>query len=311
MAARLLCSGERVIVVYARNLQWFSCKGREFSSQRRNNSNNPSPPRDVKEVTAEPIHTWLNVKAGIFGPSDQRLPLPGDIGLSQHLNSHSQSSVTFQIPLKKTPSDVLTTTTNHEKQVDVITQVESSNGIQEVPISIVNLNDEMPHPGEILECRAQDCPELVKKDFSELFPGRNICGSPLSVITLCQKTENDMSGWSQDMETEREELTDYFVQAADDICNKLKTEGYWADFIDPSSGRPYHGPYTNATLFETDERYRHMGFHIEDLGCCKVISHRLWGTHVFIGAIFTNAPVNSEILEDAIALHQKGKGSSE
>jgi len=29
-----------------------------------------------------------------------------------------------------------------------------------------------------------------------------------------------------------------FVQGATEICEVLKSKGYWADFIDPSSGKP-------------------------------------------------------------------------
>lgn len=59
----------------------------------------------------------------------------------------------------------------------------------------------------------------------------------------------------------------------------------------------FFGPYTNDALFETDDRYCHLGFHIEDLGCCRVIQHSLWGTHVFVGTIFTNAPPDGHIME--------------
>ena len=40
----------------------------------------------------------------------------------------------------------------------------------------------------------------------------------LSVITIAQRTENDMSAWSDGMETERELLTEHYVAAAKEIC---------------------------------------------------------------------------------------------
>ena len=56
------------------------------------------------------------------------------------------------------------------------------------------------------------------------------------------------------------------------------------------------GPHTTDSMFEIDERYRHFGFEIEDLGCCKVIKHHKWGSKSFVGCVFTNAPVDSSIL---------------
>ena len=43
-------------------------------------------------------------------------------------------------------------------------------------------------------------------DFSDLFPGRDITSGTLTVVTLTQKTQNDMSGWNEHVELEREEL---------------------------------------------------------------------------------------------------------
>jgi len=116
-------------------------------------------------------------------------------------------------------------------------------------------------------------------------------------MTLAQKTEHDMSEWSNEVDQERDDVISQFVSTAIAVCESLQREGYWADFIDPTSGRPYVGPFTNATLFESDERYRHFGFSIEDLGCCKVIRHPVWGTHAFVGSIFSDAPMDSPILQ--------------
>lgn len=113
-----------------------------------------------------------------------------------------------------------------------------------------NLQDDKPMPNadillaeekKDLICTAHDCPYLLIKDFQELFPHNkaNIM-SGLTVMTLTQRTENDMSCWSREVDIEREKLMERYVSIADKMCTFLKESGYWADFIDPSSGRPFH-----------------------------------------------------------------------
>ncbi|VDP45801.1 unnamed protein product [Soboliphyme baturini] len=91
---------------------------------------------------------------------------------------------------------------------------------------------------DVLECSAYDCPQLVRNDFADLFPEVDVRNQPLTVLTLTQKTERDMACWSVDMEEEREKLMQTFIVIASDICDLLASQGYWAEFIDPNSGRP-------------------------------------------------------------------------
>lgn len=152
-----------------------------------------------------------------------------------------------------------------------------------------------------LELRATNCPPALVKDLIGMFPDQKLTNhSQVTVLNLTQKSDNDMSAWSLQMEMERDKLTQVFIDSAMNICEELKREGYWADFIDPTSGRPYLGGFTNSTLFETDERYNQLGFNIEDLGCCKVMKHVLWGSRAFVGTIFTSAPLDDEAIQNVL-----------
>jgi hypothetical protein len=51
-------------------------------------------------------------------------------------------------------------------------------------------------------------------------------------------------------------------------------------------------------MFETDDKYRLLGFRIEDLGCCKVICHKEFGRKVFVGTIFTSVPISNGVIQD-------------
>ncbi|GBM21308.1 Methylmalonic aciduria and homocystinuria type D, mitochondrial [Araneus ventricosus] len=142
-----------------------------------------------------------------------------------------------------------------------------------------------------VECVAHKCPILLRRDFLNLFPSRYL-DETLTLVTLCLKTENDMSTWSEEAEEEREKLTQYFITAAKAMTEFLGRRSFWADFVHPTTGKPHSSPLVDDTMFETDWRYRNFGLQIDDLGCCRIISHPIWGTNVFIGAIFTNAPLD-------------------
>lgn len=59
-----------------------------------------------------------------------------------------------------------------------------------------------------------------------------------TVVSLCQKTQNDMSSWSEQVEEERETLIKLYAETAQELCTVLRNAGFWADYIDPCSGKP-------------------------------------------------------------------------
>ncbi|XP_061648355.1 metabolism of cobalamin associated Db isoform X2 [Phyllopteryx taeniolatus] len=260
-----------------------------------------------------------------FGVKDQLYFMPGNMGFECHLQGSERKTRL----IKKMVPDLLPTPSSPEKCMSGLLIKEFFDD----PTTNHNTNKEMNI--ESVECLIQSCPEKLKQDLKYLFPEAPSCH--VTVVTVTQKTKNDMTAWCSAVEEERDHMLDkmrhggrlvgtsasqvggpmwsllalpvspvsshfpktcMFVDGAKEICLILQREGFWADFIDPSSGLAFFGPFTNNTLFETDDRYRLLGFQIEDLGCCKVIRHPLWGAHAFVGIIFTNAPPGSLVMEN-------------
>jgi len=275
---------------------------------------NETPPGGLTEVyvyRAESKTIWPDDKLGpTFSKVDQRCSLPGNIGPAELFQECTISPKTGEIPgksasqFKQFQSDILTRYTQKEHQAqtlysanDYIQHTEHAERYVCADPGVLETFPELDGMRR-LNCELHEAPSLLKREVSSLFPDRDVISKHLSVITLSQGTTNDMSGWSNDVEKEREVMIESFFSAAKELCGRLKNEGYWSDFIDPSSGKPYYGQYTNTTMFETDEKYRLLGFRIEDLGCCKVISHREFGRNVFVGTIFTDAHPSSGVVQD-------------
>ena len=57
-----------------------------------------------------------------------------------------------------------------------------------------------------VECKLQECPELLHDEMMQLFPETSIGRGQLRLIILTERTDNDMTSWSPSVEEEREEL---------------------------------------------------------------------------------------------------------
>jgi len=143
-----------------------------------------------------------------------------------------------------------------------------------------------------VECKLHN--SSITYQFQSVFPKVNLNGT--STVTFAYQTQNDMSLWSDSVLDEREQISTKFSQMACSICHQLRDQGYWADYINPSTGFPVlTDPVvsleaTNSQLFETDKRYSSCGYRRLDLGCCAALESVQWGTKVFLASLFTDAP---------------------
>jgi len=266
---------------------------------------NATPPGSNTEVfvyTPSAVIAWPDSSLGVLGgQSDPNFQLPGNIGQEGSARAHTQ-------PIQVHPREPLHGLNSpQEGQVaalhmahDYLRYSPGSEGAVCLPQPLLTA-----FPGlsvaERREVTVHAAPTLLRRELVPLFPGREVSQGSLSCLTLCLRTETDMSCWSEEMEEEREALTHELVVSAKEVCGRLREEGHWADFIDPSSGTPHFSAHTNSSLGETHESMRLLGLHIEDLGCCKVLEHREWGRHVMLGLVITDASSNSDILANIVA----------
>mgnify|MGYP001047018166 FL=1 len=146
------------------------------------------------------------------------------------------------------------------------------------------------------EYKVHSCSRALKRELMELFPGRQ--AEVLNAVTLCQRTAHDMSEWGFEVNEEREALLPNFYEMGNRVAEPLRCAGYFVDYIDPSTGTPMEST-CSTTLPETSDCYTQFGMEVQDLGCCRVLAHPLWGTHVMATLLVTNAPRN--VLEAVIA----------
>jgi len=273
---------------------------RAFSSSKRSSKNSSGNKKFIHDIESG----WPDELLGPVAPANQKFPLPGSISVSLPIHSDEVGYLNSQSNFPDNLSCIekhlgalghfIAESKLFESEDEVHINMELADDGSDVSDQIIReyLNDAS------VEICAQKCPKILFEDFKQIFVDMPAASKneKITVITITQKSINDMSIWSSEVSNEREQLMKSFVQTATEVCHLFRANNYWSDFIDPASGHAYFGSHSNAVMTETCENYESLGFTIDDLGCCKVITHSQWGSSVFVGSVVTNATLTDDVI---------------
>ncbi|NXT80143.1 MMAD protein, partial [Zapornia atra] len=178
-----------------------------------------------------PRTVWPDEVMGPFGPQDQRFQLPGNIGFDCHLNG-TASQKTSQA--SKTLPDLLAEPSAGERHEFVMAQyINEFQGADASEKQQINHAETYFEKAKV-ECAVQACPELLRKVYDSMYA---INSNPVNIINAFIGSRVNFSF----IEPKYNLISFFplsfkFINGAKEICYALCSEGYWADFIDPSSG---------------------------------------------------------------------------
>ncbi|MEQ2233035.1 hypothetical protein ILYODFUR_017619 [Ilyodon furcidens] len=284
MSSSVLCGRSRLVLPRIAGRQaWTSlrvARSRTFSA-----ASSDEPYVAVSPADSGPRTVWPDESMGPFGPQDQRFQLPGNVGFDCHLEGMGNQK---KVPVHSTVPDVLTTPSSTERHHFILAQFVNEFHGKLGPLSTRVHKAEQYFNQTETDCSISSCPELLRKELELLFPSAPTAS--ITVVTVTQRTSRRDDGAT---EPDQDQLLHKFVSGAKEMCFALWTAGYWADFIDPTTGEAFFASPSSVTALIAEEQLRHLGFHIEVSGSCTVIRHILRGTPLFVGTVFTNAPPNS------------------
>lgn len=147
-----------------------------------------------------------------------------------------------------------------------------------------------------LHITTQKCPLLLRKNLHELFPAPEVIteSEKLTLITLSQA----------ELSCEHERSAINFVLAAKEICSRLRLHGYWGDFLNPMSGRPFHSYHQKSLYKLNDERFRGLCMKFEEIEAEGANENTLIicedKSPKFSGSVFTNIPPSLDLIKELI-----------
>eukprot|EP00834_Sanchytrium_tribonematis_P001210 NODE_27_length_39007_cov_1.590650.p25 type:complete len:170 gc:universal NODE_27_length_39007_cov_1.590650:14761-15270(+) len=126
----------------------------------------------------------------------------------------------------------------------------------------------------------------TKSFLRELEPIFNRDTTRFNVVILILKMQNDILGNQQ--QEERDEHLDFVMSVGKELKEVFHHQ-YYVDYCDPVSGLII-GSNSNNVYADANGCERLLKMDVVSIGCCKLVSHKKWGTNIYPFTLFTTAP---------------------
>ncbi|KAH8386918.1 hypothetical protein KR093_003546 [Drosophila rubida] len=176
----------------------------------------------------------------------------------------------------------------------------STVGLMEPLAQLVNFFKDENVDRTRLEFSCCQCPTLIRDSIFELFPVRAIGQRDYAITLLTLSYEGDIEQGAAKASLSQSHLL-LFVLAAREISDRLMSLGYWSDFLNPFSGRPYFLPRDASILYKQDSRFRGVNMRLSNHNECVIIAPEENDKTCFSGTIFCTAPNNYPMLVELLA----------
>lgn len=149
-----------------------------------------------------------------------------------------------------------------------------------------------------LEVSVHTLPKPLQREFGHVFDERNLPLESIAdrdnaeflAIPTNQRAQEDLVAVGAHIEEEKDRLLNAFMDFARDFCERIRTAGYWSDYIDPASGLPMLTANCNKVYSEVDGMECCLGYKSYNAGFCKILTHPQWGSAVYPATMFVFAP---------------------
>jgi hypothetical protein len=128
---------------------------------------------------------------------------------------------------------------------------------------------------------------LMEEDDIGMSPSGD---AELLAIPTNQRALHDLVAVGDEIEREKDRLLNVFMSFGQDLCGKIRSKGFWADFIDPCSGLPMLTKNCTKVYSEVDGMEVLLNYRSYNAGFCKILTHPQWGSAVYPATIFCHAP---------------------
>ena len=143
--------------------------------------------------------------------------------------------------------------------------------------------------GNQFEVAAVRPPRALVHDLATIFPDIKE-PQKLIVVPTVQRARLDLAAIGQEVEDEKNRLLASFTAWSRVVVGRIRQAGHWVDYADPMTAMPALGKSGPGGYSEVEGFQVLLHYHVQNVGCCKVILHPRWQSRIYPATLFTTAP---------------------